>query len=954
MTFANSQKSASVAERGLAALTRVFATAARDLQRCAPLEHDQTVNVVLAHVGRAMGAGRAYVFEVVDTVMVRNTHEWCAPGVTALIDDMQHLPYTLGAPLWDRLRDHGSIQINDVSLLLATSEFRQMLDEQDVTALIAAPFWRNGDMIGFVGLDYLAGPRDFTAEEDNLMRGLAAQMGLLRALAATEREARRLQNDLARANSRLSATVAALPELLVETDHTGLITGFQQSSPLTFAATPQEVIGQMPEAVLPVHLAAICRKAMKEVALFGWSQSHRYTLETPLGPKWYTLYATARQQPNGDAPRGYLFVVRDITHAERQNRQVRQLVRVAELSSNLIMLTDEDRRIRWMNPAAVVRTGYDTRDVDGLRPSEILHLAQASPDSVEELCQTLQSGHAIHRELQAQSRDGVPYWLDLTVQPLHDSSGDVEGYMVVGIDTTSHKLAEARLVHERSHAMTASHEGIAIIRPNGRLSYANPALRGFLDIAEDARLDMLMWTDVAPPDLTARMTDILPILMSDGMWEGEFTRQTPDGVYHFFAITLVVQEDTSTLALLRNITLRKQAEQDQAILREQLQKAQGRQLGVQLAAGLAHDFANVLGTISTATEMLAQQTGQDAAQTIARIDSATQEARDLAKSLTRLEAARPCAAPLALAPILQQAADLLRPGLDVPMRLDVDLPAPQVMVHADRMELMQLVLNLLLNARDACRDGLAHAVDGPKTLSLAARPCPRAALPASFDLGAIMADTEYVLIEITDCGPGIPEELRASVFTPYVTTKSDTGAGLGLAVVADIVTTRNAALRFVPNPPRGTRVQIFWPCTPMAGLDDAQSAQPLADTNILIVDNDDLVLQTLSDILVRAGAEVASCIGPADALDAVTQSPADWDIVLTDYDMGQMTGLDLAQAMHAQREDLPIILMTGNSELHFATKSVQTELAATLRKPINATVLKSVLLAAKLRSERYI
>ena len=87
-------------------------------------------------------------------------------------------------------------------------------------------------------------------------------------------------------------------------------------------------------------------------------------------------------------------------------------------------------------------------------------------------------------------------------------------------------------------------------------------------------------------------------------------------------------------------------------------------------------------------------------------------------------------------------------------------------------------------------------------------------------------------------------------------------------------------------------------------------------------------------MLVQAGAEVASCVDPADALEAVTLAPNDWDIVLTDFDMDGMSGNDLAEAMHTQREDLPIILMTGNNELHFATKSVQTEFAATLRKPI--------------------
>ena len=477
---------------------------------------------------------------------------------------------------------------------------------------------------------------------------------------------------------------------------------------------------------------------------------------------------------------------------------------------------------------------------------------------------------------------------------------------------------------------------------------------GFWTCPQAARLDTLMWTDITPADLTERMTGILPVLLSEGVWNGEFNRKSADGSLRHYSIALSVEPDTSTLVQIRDITRQKQAEQDRAHLREQLQKVQARELGAQLAAGLAHDFANVLATISGSVDVLASQAGPEATQSIDRIRNATDEARELARGLTRLDSARPKATRLALAPVLQQAADLFCPGLEAPIRLDLDLPDDSLAVHGDRMELMQLVLNLALNARDACRDSLKNDPDGPNVLHLRASPCARDSLPERFDLGQSLPEMDYALIELCDCGDGIPEELTGSIFAPYVTSKGDAGAGLGLSVVADIVTTRGAALRIVPNRPKGTCIQVFWPSSPVDELDLVAKSTPLADTNILLVDNDDLVLQDLAETLVRAGAEVASCIDPNDALDAVTVAPHDWDMVLTDFDMDTLTGSDLAKAMHAQREDLPIILMTGNSELHFAKKSVHTEFAATLRKPICTTVLISVLLAAKLRSQRHI
>ena len=149
--------------KGLAALTRVFAIASRDLQRCAPLESDQMLLKALASIGAAMGADRAYVFEIVDTIFICNTHEWCAPEIVSMKDALQRVPYTTGALFWDRFRSLGSIQLADVSALMPNSELRQIPKEQDSTALLAAPFWRNGDIAGFVGLDYtkaVSGPRD--------------------------------------------------------------------------------------------------------------------------------------------------------------------------------------------------------------------------------------------------------------------------------------------------------------------------------------------------------------------------------------------------------------------------------------------------------------------------------------------------------------------------------------------------------------------------------------------------------------------------------------------------------------------------------------------------------------------------------------------------------------------------------------------------------------------------
>ena len=939
------------------ALTRAVAQACTVLQKTPAACVDDAINTALGLVGDAAGADRAYLFKVVDTVFIRNSHEWCAGGIAPMIDALQAVPYSVGQLFWDRFTAQGSIVIADVGALQAGSELRQILDDQDIRSLIAAPIWCDGQMTGFIGLDYVRTHRQFAQIEDNLLRMLAAAMGLVLGMNAQNRARLRAEDDLAAARARVAAMVQALPEMLVETDRDGTIIGFHQSNPLTFAIRPEEVIGYPPEQVLPGHLAAICRKAMLEVDRLGWSQAHSYPVTMPEGEKWFTLYATRRAARAAGTRDGYLFIVRDITHSTLQHREVRQLVRIAELSTNLIMLADPERRVRWMNPAAVARTGHTSADAVGEHPRDLLRLPDTEPDRYPALCDQLDAGHAISAELRARSRGGTEYWLDLNVQPLRDAGGAVEGYMVVGIDITAHKLAEARALDERRHIMDASREGIAIVQADNRIVYMNPVLRRLLDLTEAAAHETLLWHDVIPDGLAQRMVSVLPELIAQGHWDGAFEMPGPDGAPLHFDMSMTAQDDGSTLVLVRNVTDRKVAEAEQARLREQLQLAQSRQLVSQLAAGLAHDFSNVLAAIAGSVDGLAALSPPEARPALDRIRGATAQAQTLARNLTQLGGDRPAARETDLRAVLDQTADMLRPGLRAQLSLTMALPEVPVPVHGDRIELMQLALNLMLNARDASLDGGAVDAQGvplPPAVTVRLTPEQRFDRPGAFEVGNVLPDHPYALVEITDTGPGIADALRRKVFAPHYTTRGARGAGLGLAVVADIVLARGGALTLGRAAGGGTRVQLFWPRAPLVAAAPGDDGPPLADTHILLVDDDDSVLQDLSDQLANAGAEVASCTDPADALDAVSADPMAWDMVVTDHDMAALSGPELSRALHAQREGLPVVLMSGNTDLHFATGSVQADFAATLRKPVCKSVLVSVLLAVKLRTRHRI
>lgn len=932
------------------ALAAATADAVGLLQRCAVEQSDRAILKALEIIGQARQADRAYVFLMTDELSLRNTHEWCAKGINPAQSMLQQVPHNVADTFWKAFRKSGALALGDTTQIPVGSELRQSLDAQGIKSLIATPLWQDGDMMGFVGLDFVRHHQDFNATDESLLRAFAASVALSLRLEQSHSGQYRLQADLQTERARISALVSALPELLVETDADGIITGFHQSDPLIFALHPEEVVGQPPEGVLPAAAARIARKAMKEADHFGWSQSFSYSLPFPEHEKRFSMTVTRRQQGAARQRPGYLFLVRDITESYRQDQQNRQLVRVAELSTNLIMLTDAQLRITWVNPSCIARTGTTAQSAIGQKPSEILNLAQSDPNAVTEIHNQIVSGYSVNREIRARSKHGTDFWLDMNLQPLRNPEGDIQGYMIVGVDITAHKLAEARALRDRMTAMEASQEGLAILTAEGRFIYINNAMRSFLTLPDDAPLADLYWHQTIPPHYSTIMHSIMDELLAKGYWSGEFNVSDQSGQDSFHELSMSVQDDSSIFVIARDITARRRALAERAALHAQLQIAQSRQLMAQLAGGLAHDFANTLSVISGSVELLQSRLDADEAVLLGRIRAASEQAQALARSLMTLGSPRQSRTATSVQRVLRHTVDLLRPAIPDGITLSLDLPPADIVVQADSTEMMQVFINLLMNAADAIASmdtGSGLPAPAQITLGLKMRPAGQDSARTCM-VGAVAPDLDYGVIEITDSGPGIPDADRDKIFKPYFSTKHDHGTGLGLTIVAHLLQAHQAALDCLDAPDGGTLMRIFWPLGtvnaeqgPVATPRDNGEPRPLEGRNILLVDDDDTVLQALSRHLSDSGAEVASCTDPKDAIDAVRDAPGAWDIVVTDHDMGAITGVELAQQIRLIRPDIKLFLISGTPELHFAKESVKLLFDSCLSKPVSGATLIS-------------
>lgn len=485
-------------------------------------------------------------------------------------------------------------------------------------------------------------------------------------------------------------------------------------------------------------------------------------------------------------------------------------------------------------------------------------------------------------------------------------------------DITAQKAVEDRLA-DQLYAFEVAQDGIAITDPDGCFTYMNRAHAEMFGYGSPIDLHGRSWTVLYDRDTVLRIEDsVFPVIMREGAWRGELEGRAKDGRPVPQEVSLTLRPNGGLVCVTRDISLRQEAEREQVRLREQLNAAQRQEAIGQLATGIAHDFNNVLAAISGSASLLLEQAGPAAAPHVARIQAAVGTAASLVEKMMFVGARRSHPRRLDLADVVQEAAELLRASLPARDRLEVDLPEDVLLAEADRTELTQIILNLSINARDALPPGGGRIEIGLREMTAADRAGPVA-------LG-VMPRGPGAVLSVRDDGGGIAPDDLQHIFQPFFSRKGDKGSGLGLPVVAGIVKSSGGALRVTSKVGEGTEFRVY---LPLQGNGEAASApaitpdtQAIVDSNllkgksVLVVDDNVHVLEMLTGILEHCGAEPGPSLSPADALQAFSSDPDGWDLVVTDYDMPEFNGAELARSVRRVRPDVPILLCTALPEAH--------------------------------------
>jgi len=413
----------------------------------------------------------------------------------------------------------------------------------------------------------------------------------------------------------------------------------------------------------------------------------------------------------------------------------------------------------------------------------------------------------------------------------------------------------------------------------------------------------------------------------------EFSLHHKNGVPLYAEISthpVNIKGEKFVLGIARDITGRKQDEQERKRLEAQLQQAQKMEAIGTLAGGIAHDFNNILGAIMGYTELAQHETEKKTViyQYLQDVLYAGNRAKDLVKQiLTFSRQTEKEYAPVQVKSIVKEIVRFLRASLPATIEV-VQKIQSDGLVMGDPTQIHQVILNLCTNAGYAMQDQ-----GGCLTLSLI-----KLELNSEFTANfPNLKPGPYLQVTVSDTGPGIPANELDRIFEPFFTTKEKgEGTGMGLAVVHGIVTDHGGDIYVRSEPGRGATFTVFLPAAERRLRPEKQNETPVptGTERILFIDDETALAITGKRMLEALGYEVVTRTSSVKALELFKSQPDSFDLVITDMTMPTMTGDKLAREMMDIRSDIPIILCTGFSARMSETTALDLGIRAYVTKPV--------------------
>ncbi|MHB8910294.1 MAG: PAS domain S-box protein [Syntrophales bacterium] len=628
-------------------------------------------------------------------------------------------------------------------------------------------------------------------------------------------------------------------------------------------------------------------------------------------------------------------IIHDITErtqmeAALKAESTRRRIMFEQSPDGILIIDQQTGGFLDFNTAAHRQLGYSREEFAQLSIMDI-EARETAGEIKAHIAKVLQNGKDNFETLQ-RTKQGELRNVYVTAQIINIQGHQV--YQCVWRDITDGKRAEEDRLRLAA-AIQQSGEMVVMTDKEGIIQYVNPAFEQITGYAcEEAvgKNPRLLKSGKQGFDFYKELWETLTAGVT---WKGHFVNKKKDGGFFEEEATIspvknLSGEITHYVAVKSDVT-------EQLKTEKQLFQAQKMEAIGTMAGGIAHDFNNILGAISGYTEISLAKIPSDSRikYYLEQIHTSCQRAINLVRQI--LEFSRLTEkerTPISLIPLIKETIKMLREiipsTIEIRLNAQTDADADADTVLGDATQIYQILMNLCTNAYQAMKDK-----GGLLEIDL-----------VRIEVGGDTDDKvrglnpgSYVELIVKDTGEGIDPIIMKRIFDPFFTTKKiGEGTGLGLSVVHGIVRSYNGTIDVESRIGEGSSFHVYLPLLvekPEASPREPERPDMAGKGRILLVDDEAMLANVTREMLEDRGYTVIARTDSIDALETFRADPGQFDLVITDQTMPDMTGIELAGNVMSIRPDIPVVLCTGFIDAAIEEKTTATGIRAIVLKPVS-------------------
>jgi two-component system, cell cycle sensor histidine kinase and response regulator CckA len=741
--------------------------------------------------------------------------------------------------------------------------------------------------------------------------------------ARAEQEAKRA----AQASERVERILSSITDAFTVMDHQWTITYMNERAATMAGGKPSDYIGRNHWEAFPAMVGSPFEDAYRR-AVAG---EHAAKVTAFYPPREIWIEATA--YPSAE---GLTVVGQDVTHRVRANEATARLAAIVTSSEDAIIGKKLDGTVTSWNHAAEQIFGYTEAEMVG---SSIYRLIPPElHDSETDILRRISRGEPVEfAEVERVRKDGQRIHIALSVSPIRDGSGKVVGAASVKRDITEQKRIQAALEAEsaRSRELAQALEVAQALvwELDGRITYWSSGaakLYGFTAAEAIGRVSHeLLQTEFPLP-----LEEIRSALQTAGRWQGEMVHVAKDGRRIHVAAQWILQrrrreESATVMEVTTDVTA-------QRLIEERVRQSERMDVVGQLAGGVAHEANNQMTVVLGASSFLLGRSDlpETARKDLEYIREAAERTAAITAQLLAFSRRQVVQTRVfELDDVIQGLEGVLRRALGERSTLVLQLRAGS-RVNADPGQLSQVLLNLLLNSRDAMPLGGRLTIETFVTELTESYAQERP--------GVAIRPGSYAVVAVTDTGHGMGPETLGHLFEPFYTTKPiGKGTGLGLATVYGIVKQSQGYVWAYSELGMGTTFKVYLPLDASSVAPTIPAEPPARATGetVLLVEDEPAVRIMTSRALQEFGYGVIEASGGHQALGVLERKDTPIDLLITDVILPGMDGPELARRAAELTPDLSVLFISGYTDAEIVRRGLLQEGQPFLQKPFTPEAL---------------